>query len=699
MRSAFLGGDYASQFYPWSSIYADAIKNFKFPYWTRYFQSGFPLIAEGQVGAFYPLNLLFFFFLPFKVAYNYLVVLHFALAGIFTYLYARKLGACEWGGSIAALIFCFGSAYAGCFYNTVTVKTLIWVPLVLFFLENYFSSKKQGYVWASGAVLGMQLVAGFAQVACYSAVFYIVYFLYGLKSRKDLRIKDVMLFGAAFALAGIMFLPQLYLSWKLAAVSVRAKATLEFALWGSFPPVNFMSVVFPYWISHGTRFYAGIISLIFIAAYFMRLKADKSLRPLFILFLLSILLALGKYNPLFVLALKLTNFYSFRNPSKILFFAMFASAVMAGVGFTAFARDDLKELRKRSLRAAGIFLAVMGGLFLLSKTILIVFGNKIIELGRWYAANHIFGKSHHRYSMDHYMAKVENIYRAYLQRSSLSEPLLLMSFILIVTVILLWRYYMKRETVGSLHKVVFVSIIFLDLYAFSFYGAGWGGAREFGILEPEVPKLYQVVNSDKEMFRILPYGLAFGGIPNWAMPNLNAVYEIDSAAVYTPLASDKYKERLEGLEIVDESLGLLDPDPEKLKSYKDIIKALNIKYIVSSKQLSEDFIDLAAEEAGVYLYEVKGFLPRTYVSDDLKGTNIEKLSSFKHYSQGRAIISATMKKEGYLVFAESSYTGWTVLVDGVPSEIESFMGVLNAVKLAEGEHLVEFEYHPFGGDK
>ncbi len=94
MRSAFLHGDYAAQFYPWSKILSDSIKNLSFPYWTRYFHSGFPLMAEGQVGGFYPLNLIFFFLLPFKGAYNYLVILHFALAGIFTYLSPRPLGAC-----------------------------------------------------------------------------------------------------------------------------------------------------------------------------------------------------------------------------------------------------------------------------------------------------------------------------------------------------------------------------------------------------------------------------------------------------------------------------------------------------------------------------------------------------------------------------------------------------------------------------
>ncbi|MCK4852281.1 MAG: hypothetical protein KAS86_04120, partial [Candidatus Omnitrophica bacterium] len=211
MKGAFLGGDYAAQFYPWSRTYSAAIQDFRFPYWTRWFHSGFPLMAEGQVGGFYPLNMLFFFFLPFRIAYNYIVVFHFVLAGVFTYMFARKTGACQWGGALATLLFCFGSAYAGCFYNTVMVKTLVWVPLVLLLFEKYFENRKARYVIGAGVVLGIQLLAGFVQMAFYSALFYLVYFIYGLMTRKDMRIRDILILAAGLSAAGIIFYPQFVL--------------------------------------------------------------------------------------------------------------------------------------------------------------------------------------------------------------------------------------------------------------------------------------------------------------------------------------------------------------------------------------------------------------------------------------------------------------------------------------------------------
>jgi hypothetical protein len=113
MKGSFLAGDYLVQFYPWSKSYSEAIKNFAFPFWTKYINSGFPLMAEGQIGGFYPLNMVIFFLFPLNPAYNYSIIIHFILGGIFAYLYARKIGADQWGGALSAFVFCLVQARPG----------------------------------------------------------------------------------------------------------------------------------------------------------------------------------------------------------------------------------------------------------------------------------------------------------------------------------------------------------------------------------------------------------------------------------------------------------------------------------------------------------------------------------------------------------------------------------------------------------
>src|SRR3989338_2607191 len=90
-KSASLIGDHLEQHYQWTYILAESVKQFQLPFWTPLVHSGFPLVAEGQVGAFYLPNLILCFLLPIQWAYSYMNVVHFLIAGIGTYLYARQM--------------------------------------------------------------------------------------------------------------------------------------------------------------------------------------------------------------------------------------------------------------------------------------------------------------------------------------------------------------------------------------------------------------------------------------------------------------------------------------------------------------------------------------------------------------------------------------------------------------------------------
>ncbi|MBU0572064.1 MAG: YfhO family protein [Candidatus Omnitrophica bacterium] len=702
MKGAFLGGDYLAQFYPWSMIYADSIKGFSFPFWTRFFQSGFPLMAEGQVGGFYPFNFIFFFLLPFRAAYNYIVVFHFILAGLFTYAYTRKLGSCQWGGAVSALLFCFGSAYAGCFYNTVTVKTLIWVPLVLLLFEKYFNNKKTGYILGAGLVLGIQLLAGFAQAAIYSALFYAVYFIYGLKLRGNLKLKDVIVLFAGFFLAALIFFPQFALSWPLAKASGRADASLGFALWGSFAPFNFISLVFPYSVFHGTRFYIGVLSLLFVVASFFKLKSTTVIRPVFLIFLLSIFFALGEYNPLYVIFLKLTGFYSFRNPSKFLFFGIFACSVMAGYGFTVFFHGLTRDAMGKALRAFSLFISSALGAFFIAKGTLLLFGEKIVDFGIRYVTDHVYGKSFHRYDLPGYVDRVRDFYGNMVQKTSILDPFVITSLVLCIIALAFAKYLSKKGNSGPLLKGAFVSLIFLDLLIFGVYGTGFrGNIESFDTLKPDYPAIFKTVSRDKDIFRILPYGAFSGELPAWSIPNANAAYGIDSVAAYSPLASKLYRHKLKGAEAVDDSLGLLKPEPDFIKENRDLLRSLNVKYIISSEELEETGLKKIQNEGDVYLYELKETFPRGYAARSLKepAEIIGGLAVIEEYRSGYADFFVDIEEDGYFIFSEFNYPGWQATVDGIRTRIEKFQDILMAVRLSAGKHKVTFRYSPYKNDQ
>ena len=695
MRGGFVYGDYSDQFYPWSMIYAEQIKNFQFPFWTRYVQSGFPLMAEGQVGGFYPLNVIFYFLFPFRVAYNYLTVVHFVMAGIFTYIYAGKVGACKWGSALAAFLFCFGSAYAGCMINTATLKALAWMPLILFLFENYFNKRRAWLLGLSGVLLGFQFLSGAPQVAFYSGIICVVYFMAGLIVRRELRLIDLVWLAAGFFIAAIMFLPQFLLSRTVAELSWRSGAGVDFALSGSFSPLALMSVVFPYPVPGGARLYVGLLSVLFFIAAMLGLRKRPVLYPLLAILVFSMFIALGKYNPVFVFLIRTFEFYNFRGPSKAILFSIFSVAVISGVGFSVFFSDG--NLRKKALGVFSVFLPVMLAAFFAFRGILIVFKDRILSFGEYLVRRDVYGKPFHRYDIETYMGKVEGFYESMLDSSSLSRLPVLFSVVLCVLLIVLGWYLFKSNKVRHFYRTVFLMIVFIDLAVFGSYGTGFrGNIRDFDFIEPECKKLFHRVKEDKDLFRIFPYDLVSAKLPNWTDPSLNSVYGIDSISFYTPLANEYYRKELEDLEVVDNALGLKKPREDALEKNLALVRSLNVKYIISPDKLEKPFLEKISSEKGIFLYKLKGWLPRAFVSKDLSfsGIDLDIQVHVSEYSSGYAALEVNMPYKGFLVFSENRYPGWKAEENGHSSEIEAF-SVIQAVRLDKGNHIVKFSYHPF----
>ncbi|MCX5666792.1 MAG: hypothetical protein NTY34_00540 [Candidatus Omnitrophica bacterium] len=694
MKSLFIGGDNLMQFYPWFKAYSESIKHLNFPFWTQYMQSGFPLMAEGQIGGYYPLNILFFLILPLNVAYNYAIVFHFIIAGISVYFLTRKLGACEWGGTLAALIFCFGSAYAGCFYNIITLRTLSWTPLVFLLFELFFEKRKPVLVLIAGVIYGMQLLAGFAQIAFYCWIFYLVYFLYRFKLRKT-----ILYFLMFSAISFIIFLPQLMLTYKLLLYSARTTADLQFALWGSFNPIYAAGVVFPYWPGFSvSSFYLSIFGILFLITSFYLLKTDKRLAGIFLIFALSLFLSLGRYNPLYVMFLKLCKFYTFRNPSKFLFFAAMASSVLAGRGFSEFMKDNFRH-RNSALRIYCIMLSLCGLTFLVSKVLLVSFKDMIIKAGEWYINAFIFGKSSHRHGLDTYLNKIPSLYNSMVDGTSLRNIFNITSWLLLISALIIsWLIINKRKMRMPVYsKGLVIFAITADLFIYSFIGTGFrGNMCSFDILKPTHGTIFNYIKNDKDIFRVLPYGVGTGELPAWIMPNANMTCKIDSVAGYTPLANEYYRKSLSPLEIIDNSLGVIPPEKNSIDDTITLLRLLNVKYIISAEELDKSYLKLVLTEGRIYLYRVTDNLPRAFAMRklDMSGIDTDIEIKMVEYKSGKALFKADMPYDGFLAFSENNYPGWKAYVNGKPGKIRPFL-LINAVELNKGENLVSFVYSPY----
>jgi hypothetical protein len=169
---------------------------------------------------------------------------------------------------------------------------------------------------------------------------------------------------------------------------------------------------------------------------------------------------------------------------------------------------------------------------------------------------------------------------------------------------------------------------------------------------------------------------------------------------------------------------LLPPD-KRIK----LLRALNIRYVVAFQPLDIPGMRLSRHfpEHFSWLYEIDRPVARAYVASDvlyesqpaktirmLASSEFDPLrqviltESFPHqttrtmsgnariirYENSNVLINASLQDSGVLVLTDSYYPGWRVFVDGKEERILQANHFFRGVRLAPGNHNVEFRYEP-----
>ena len=134
-RFLFTERDLGPYFIPPRFFWVESIKNWDFPLWDPYQFSGHPFFANPQHALLYPFNGLFFL-LPFDVAFNTIIILHFFIGGLFTYLFLKDLKVNATGALISGLIFML-SGYLLSVHSLLTILlSSVWTPLIMMFFRR-----------------------------------------------------------------------------------------------------------------------------------------------------------------------------------------------------------------------------------------------------------------------------------------------------------------------------------------------------------------------------------------------------------------------------------------------------------------------------------------------------------------------------------------------------------------------------------
>ena len=167
----FLIGDMVYQNLTWKTLLRESVADGELPLWNPYTFCGHPLYATGQASTFYPLNLIFLL-VPLPYAYVVFTGLHLWLAGLFQYLFLRRIGVSEFGSAVGGTVFAMCGFFAMRLIWPMLLGSGIWLPLMMICiikLAEVETLRQATIRVAAGAIVfALPLLAGFFEIAFYA---------------------------------------------------------------------------------------------------------------------------------------------------------------------------------------------------------------------------------------------------------------------------------------------------------------------------------------------------------------------------------------------------------------------------------------------------------------------------------------------------------------------------------------------------
>jgi len=405
----FLRSDILHQNLPLKWVLYQSWRSGKIPFWTDKIFAGYPLLAEGQMGFFYPLNFLPALIFPFVTAYNLSIFLNFLVAAWGMFFLAKSFGLRYFSSLFSAIAFSLSSFFVLHIVHQNIIATACWLPFLFLSLKKLLETEKIRYLILTSLVIALIIFAGSFQIAFYTLFLTFIFFLISLLHQSDDSVIDgrqrhyqkslttrhrpvirfIIFYFLAVFLGLLLSSIQLFPTLELIKNSTRQAGLGNIAL-DSLPyhPRNLITFIFPYifgdpgqatyphfgesWgMFWENAAYLGLVSLL-LAVLSMkdcllgRQSFRKSVPGLWLIFIISILLALGKYGPFFFLYY-LPGFNLFRVTARFLVFAVFALALLAGFGLelvnvSLFTSEEFRQLadqRRRCVKTVVNFFALL----------------------------------------------------------------------------------------------------------------------------------------------------------------------------------------------------------------------------------------------------------------------------------------------------------------------------------------------------
>lgn len=384
-------GDTFEYFYPYWDARNSAFRAGRLPLWTPDLFMGAPLLANPQIGVYYPPNWLTApFRAPSAIAISILLHVVLAAAGA-CWLYRQAVSE-RWIAALAAGVVYAFSGYLGAHVEQINqLQGLAWLPWLLALFHRVLTGDKAA---RDGLLLAiawaLQIFSGHTQTVFISGLGLCLFALGHAAAGRDRgagareAARALLILVGCFAVALLLALPQLLPSLDLLRLSNRGGGFDPLGATAfSLPPDLLGRALLPSYDGQLFGEYVGAIGVIGLGlALWAALKKTAASRIWLLLAVVGLTLALGRYNPLYLLLAELPPFSLFRAPARFLALFTLGMAMLAGLGIESLAptaKSEAGRWRRIALVASLIALLIALTAFVPQPDLELIFGDADIS--------------------------------------------------------------------------------------------------------------------------------------------------------------------------------------------------------------------------------------------------------------------------------------------------------------------------------
>lgn len=695
------------------------------PLWNPWALFGYPLSAEPENGALYPLSLIFNLPIAHGQSFTVFILLHYAIAMAGTWFYGRVLGLSPQGRALAVLVFVFGGTFIAQTVNIHLVTTFAWAPWILALQLRSVQDRSLKWAVAAGLLLGVQLLGAHPQMTFYLGLMTIPNGVLGQSGgfKRENILRALRVLAVIYVIGCAIGSPQLLYTYELLRHTERGvRLPYDFLVSYSLPPHYLLQLLVPNFFGSEDS-YIGAMNFIelhlywSVAALGLIILGWRSKNPYALycrfLIIVCLVLALGRYSYLYHALQYVPGFDVIRAPARMLLPASLMAGMLAGMGLDRAASISAGTIKKLVLFYIALVVVQVG--MGIAGLIGLEGGDNIFQSAYQSAAawlvrgrelpGGLFLQAGAPLPVQNLLDALGDMSRAALLAALFSA-----------SVAIWWIFYGRSSSKKGLAYVLLV-LVATDLYAFESNVNRYKEPDFYEDVSPIVEYL-QEQDGHFRVFPVIPVDNHDPDVSNLGS-NIPMLYGLTSIRSFLSMGYTRIDRYLEKRR---HSFNI---------SYKKLALA-NVKYLLSAAPLANSSLKPVLYDGERYLYQLKNAMQRAFFVPQVRvvkhpntvlkllrqpdfparkvaivnerpvpvpGRPVEDLPekpkvSITHYGSMKVKLRVITPQSGMLVLSDLFHPGWKAVVNGKERKIHRTNYLFRGLYLSKGEHQITFYYHP-----